>query len=86
MAGLTLDLNRMSSRRVIERVESRCAHYGKVQTVSLYGFPVLGTQSEPFAVVEMSTPEATAELRAALGETNFGEGVLIPLRQTKGEA
>lgn len=87
-SGLSFNLNRTTSRQLIEKIQNECSHYGDVRSVSLHGFPVLGAQFQPFAVVEM-TSQGAERVKAELGEGNFGVGVLIPLIHTpaqKGEA
>lgn len=89
MPGLSFNLNRTTSRQLIEKIQNECSRYGDVRSVSLHGFPVLGAQFQPFAVVEMTSQQGAERVRAELGEGNFGVGVLIPLihtRAQKGEA
>ena len=78
---MKLDLNRSTTRQLVERLTTECSTYGTVRNVSLYGFPVLGALFHPFAVVEMSSRVETARVREALGEGESAGGVVIPLDQ-----
>jgi chemotaxis family two-component system response regulator Rcp1 len=76
---LELDLRNLTVTELEEIVTSRCAQFGLVTNVSVHG-PVEG-DSDPFALVSMSTYDAFDHLLAKFADSRFGSSAVIRLVQ-----
>ena len=76
---IALNLHKMTLPQLTQYVQGQCADYGTVKKVSVHLYPLEVGQGQPFAIVEMSSPEENAALRRAIGDGYFAAGVSINL-------
>lgn len=76
---IELNLHNMTVPQLTQYVQDQCRNYGTVKRVSVHLYPLEVGQGQPFALVEMSSSEENATLRAAIGDGYFASGVSINL-------
>lgn len=76
---IALNLHNMTVPQLTHYVQDQCRNYGTVKKVSVHLYPLEVGENQPFAIVEMSSPEENATLRSAIGDGYFAGGVSINL-------
>lgn len=76
---LKMDLAHLSTDQATDWVTKTCSKFGSVKGVNI--FHVRNPEPYDFALVRMATPSESARLRTELGDSTFGDGVVIGLKQ-----
>lgn len=79
---LATDLYGWTVARIAQFVRDTCSQYGTVSMVSVHLYPLQFGLHKPFALVEMSKPQENTEVREAIGDSYFGNAVLVNLVRT----
>lgn len=76
---LKLDLAHLSTDEATDYVTRSCSQFGSVKGVRI--FHIGKPEPYDFALVRMSTASESTTLRNTLGDSTFGDGVVIGLKQ-----
>jgi hypothetical protein len=76
---IELNLHGMTLPNLTEYVRAKCGEHGTVSRISVHLYPLELRQTQPFAVVEMSSPDENSRLRNTIGDGWFAGGVCIHL-------
>lgn len=76
---IELNLHKMTLPDLTQYVRGKCSEHGAVTKISVHLYPLMAGRNQPFAIVEMSSPEETSRLRNTIGDGFFSGGVCINL-------
>jgi len=77
---LALNLYQMTLPQLTQYIHGKCSEYGTVKQVSVHLYPLTSRRDQPFAVVEMASPEENKKLKDTIGDGYFSGGITVNLQ------